>query len=137
MKHNLTLLISAAVAICAIGISSAQLIETPKPAPTNAELAAQSIIDSVNAEITHRVKVHQVCWDTLWKNQREGVTPAAVLAALGVKAGLVFGFASENLDHIDRCAKLVGKTRADFIPDADCVPPVAFTVNSDGTVTLN
>ena len=137
MKNTLTRIASVMLASFLIGIASAQLIDTPKPAPTSAELAAQSIIDSINDEIMHRVKQHQACWETLWRNQREGVTPAAVLAALGVKAGLVFGFASENLDHIDRCAKLVGKTRADFIADADCIPPVAFTLHNDGTVTLN
>lgn len=32
---------------------------------------------------------------------------------------------------------MVGKTRSDFISDADCIPPVPFTVHADGTVTLD
>lgn len=115
----------------------AQLIATPEsPLPTAAELAAESIIDAINAEIDHRVKVHKVAFETLWRNTREGATPEAILLKLGTKAALVLQFAGENIDHIDRCAKLVGKTRADFIPDADCVPPRELVFHSDGTVTL-
>lgn len=134
MKKTLTRIIIAAVTLSS---AVAQLIDTPKPEPTSAELAAQSIVDAVNAEIMHRIAVHRVCFDTIWKNERPGATPAAVLAKLGTKAALIFGFASENLAHIDRCAQMVGKTRADFIADADCTPPVAFTVHADGTVTLD
>ncbi|WP_395734086.1 hypothetical protein [Prosthecobacter sp.] len=136
MKQHLAHLILAAMAAFTL-TTKAQLIDTPKPEPTAAELAAQSVVDAVNAEILHRVAVHQICWNTIWKNERPGATPAAVLAALGTKAGLIFAFASENLDHIDRCAQIIGKTRADFIADADCIPPVAFTVSADGIVTLN
>ncbi|WP_395739284.1 hypothetical protein [Prosthecobacter sp.] len=115
----------------------AQLIDSPKPQPSTVQLAAQSIVDAVNNEIAHRVAVHRICFETLWRNPRPGVTPAAILSELGTKATLVFAFASENLDHIDRCARMVGKTRADFISDADCTPPLAFTAHADGTVTIN
>lgn len=134
MKTALTILATFTLAIAAL---HAQLIESAKPVPTSAELAAQSVVDAVNSEITRRVNIHTVCWNTIWKNEREGATPAAVLAALGSKAVLVFSFASENLDHIDRCARLVGKTRADFIPDADCIPPLPYTAHADGTITLD
>ena len=137
MKQKLTGIIIAAAAVITLISAHAQLIETAKPEPTAAELAAQSVVDAVNDEILHRVKIHQTCWQTIWKNDRPGATPAAVLAALGTKAGLIFAFASENLDHIDRCAKMVGKTRVDFISDADCIPPMAYTVHADGTVTIN
>lgn len=136
MKTHLNLFAACILTACALSLH-AQLIETVKPEPTAAELAAQSVVDAVNNEITRRVNVHKVCWDTIWRNTREGATPAAVLAALGSKAVLVFSFASENLDHIDRCAKLVGKTRADFIKDADCIPPLAYTAHADGTITLD
>jgi len=115
----------------------AQLITTAEPAPpTAAELAAESIIEAINSEIDHRVKVHKIAFDTLWKNTREGATTEAILLKFGTKATLVLQFASENIDHIDRCAKLVGKTRADFIPDADCIPPRELVFHADGSVTL-
>lgn len=136
MKYSLASIILAAATFLTLMSAHAQLIDTPKPMPTSAELAAQSVIDAVNSEITRRVNIHTVCWNTIWKNEREGATPAAVLAALGSKAVLVFSFASENLDHIDRCARLVGKTRADFIADADCIPPLPYTPHADGTITL-
>lgn len=114
-----------------------QLIESPAaPPPTAAELAAASIVDAINAEIKHRVEVHRVCFSTLWRNTREGATPAAVLQALGTQARAVFQFSSENLEHIQRCAALVGKTRQDFISDVDCTPPVQLVFHNDGHVTI-
>lgn len=129
------ILATLAVFTLSIAALNAQLINTAKPEPSAAELAAQSIIDAVNGEIAHRVAIHKVCFDTLWKNAREGATPAAILKKLGGKAALVFQFSRENLEHIERCAKLVGKTRADFISDAECTPPVELTFHADGTVT--
>lgn len=136
MKRKLACLILAASAVLSL-FASAQLIDSVKPEPTAAELAAQSVVGAVNAELSRRVASHQVCFQTIWRNERPGATPAAVLAALGTKAALIFAVANENVLHIGRCAKLVGKTRADFITDADCVPPQAFTVHSDGRVTLD
>ena len=126
-----------AVYSLAFGLLQAQLIGTAPTPPTTAELAAQSVIDTLNAEIDHRVKVHKTLMDTVWRNQRDGATPAAILAALGTNAKLVFALADENLTNIGNCAVLVGKTRADFIADEDCIPPLAFTMHNDGTVTLN
>lgn len=117
-------------------LASAQLIQTAKPEPTAAELAAESIIDSINAEISHRVGVHKTVFETLWRNTRPGATPAAILQHLGGKAALIFQFSRENLDHIDRCAKLVGKTRQDFLSDADCTPPSELVFHANGTVTI-
>jgi hypothetical protein len=132
MKHLLLLL-----TLCTSLSSHAQLIEsaatTPPPA---AKLAADSIVDAINNEIKHRVAVHKVAFETLWKNTREGATPAAILEQLGTSAVLVFRFSRENLDHIDRCAKLVGKTRADFLTDAECTPPHELVYHADGRVTL-
>lgn len=133
-RCRLGLIITASALLCLF--ASAQLIQTTKPEPTAAELAADSVIDAVNDEIKRRVANHQVCFQTVWRNERPGATPAAVLAALGTKARLIFAFAAENVAHIERIALMVGKTRADFIPDADCIPPAAFTIHNDGTVTL-
>lgn len=115
----------------------AQLIATTvAPSPTAAELAAESIIDAINGEIDHRVKVHKIAFETLWKNTREGATPDAILAQLGTNAALVFQFSRENLDHINRCAKLAGKTRKDFLSDEECTPPSELVFHANGTVTL-
>lgn len=138
MKQKLTgIIIAASAALVLISAHAQQLIDAPKVEPTAAELAAQSVVEAVNAEILHRVKIHEICWSTIWTNERPGATPAAVLAALGTRAALIFAFASENIDHIERVAALVGKTRADFIKDEDCVPPAAFTMHQDGRVTLD
>lgn len=135
MKH---LLLSFVILHSAFVIpASGQLIESPTPPhPPAAQLAAESIIDAINGEIKRRVAVHKIAFETLWKNTREGATPAAILEKLGTKAALIFQFSRENLDHIERCAKLVGKTRADFLSDAECTPPHELVFHPDGTVTL-
>jgi hypothetical protein len=132
MKHHLLLLL----AFCAPLSVSAQLIPTTDAQPPPAKLAAESIIDAINGEIKHRVAVHKIAFETLWKNTREGATPAAILEQLGTSAVLVFQFSRENLEHIDRCAKLVGKVRADFLSDAECTPPHELVYHADGRVTL-
>jgi len=132
MKHLLLLLL----AFCAPFSVSAQLIPTSPAQPPPAKLAADSIVNAINNEITHRVAVHKIAFETLWKNTREGATPAAILEQLGTSAVLVFQFSRENLDHIDRCAKLVGKTRADFLSDAECTPPHELVYHTDGRVTI-
>jgi hypothetical protein len=115
---------------------SAQLIDTAKPAPSKAQLAADSIVDAINAEITHRVAVHKTAWETLWRNEREGATPEAILSAMGTKASLVFAFSRENLQHIARCAQLVGKAPTDFLPAEYLSSPRELVIHNDGRVTL-
>ena len=121
--------------LCA-SLSHAQLIPTTVAQAPTAKLAAESIIDAINGEIKHRVAVHKIAFETLWKNTRDGATPAAILEQLGTSAVLVFRFSRENLDHIDRCAKLVGKSRADFLSDAECTPPHELVYHDDGRVTI-
>ena len=130
MKTLLLILLSA----CSL---HAQLITKTETEKTAAQLAAESIVDAINAELTHRVQVHKVAFETLWHNPREGATPEAIIAEFGNKAALVFAFSAENLAHIERCAQLVGKTRADFLSDAECTPPRRLVIHSDGTVTLH
>jgi hypothetical protein len=130
-------LLILAVFALAITALHAQLIESASPPPpTAAKLAAESIIDAINSEIKHRVAIHKIAFETLWHNPREGATPSAILQHLGTTAALVFQFSRENLDHIDRCAKLVGKTRADFLSDAECTPPYELVFHANGTVTI-
>ena len=113
------------------------LIETyTPPPPTAAELAAKSIIETINSEIEHRVKVHQNAWDTIWANEREGATPAAILANLGTHAALVFAFSRINLQHIAACCDLVGKQPTDFLPAKYLETPQPITAHDDGTVSL-
>ena len=115
---------------------SAQLIDTAKPAPSKAQLAADSIVDAINNEITHRVAVHKIAWETLWQNTREGATPEAILAQLGTKASLVFQFSKANLEHIAACAELVRKKPTDFIAAKYLSSPHELVYHADGTVTL-
>ena len=100
MKHTFYILAAFALFITVL---HAQLIESAAPPPTASQIAAESIIEAINGEIKHRVAVHRIAFETLWKNTREGATPAAILEKLGTKAALVFQFSRENIDNIDRC----------------------------------
>jgi len=133
MKHTLFFLLLSITSTFAD--APAKLIEPPSSAPSAAKLVAQDLVDMVNDEITRRVMSHQIGFAKIWRNEK--ATAAESLAELGTRAALVFAFASENIDHIDRCARMVGKKRSDFIRDEDCIPPLPFTVHADGTVTLD
>lgn len=127
----------AIFAILALTLSHAQLIDTATAQPPPAsQLAAESIIEAINAEIKHRVSVHQIAWETLWLNARPGATPEAILAQLGTNAALVFQFSRENLEHITRCAALVGKQPTDFIEAKYLRSPRELVHHADGRVTL-
>lgn len=115
--------------------AAAQLIDPPNNQAVKAQAAAEQIISRINGEIDRRVRVHQEAFDTLWHN-RDGASPDAILAQLGTKAGLIFKFSAENIDHIDRCAKIVGKTAADFLAAKYLSSPRALVFHDDGSVTL-
>jgi hypothetical protein len=133
MKKTILIL---ALSILAFACVHSQLIDTPATAKPAAQLAAESIVEAINLEIKHRVDVHKVAWETLWQNTRPGATPEAILAQLGTKAALVFQFSRENLEHITRCAALVGKQPTDFIEQKYLATPRQLTFQSNGTVTL-
>ncbi len=132
MKTHLVIL---AAALFAMPLQ-AQLIDAPTAQTPAAKLAADSIVEAINSEITHRVSVHKVAWETLWENSREGATPEAILEHMGNKASLVFAFSRANLEHIAACAQLVGKTPTDFIPVKYLSSPRTLVFHADGTVTL-
>lgn len=128
-------IITLAIVLAFTPAAQSQLIDTAKPQSTAARLAADSIIESINAEITHRVSVHKVAWETLWENTREGATPDSVLAEFGTKARLVFAFSKANLEHIKACAEIVGKQPTDFLPAKYWSSPRTLVFHADGTVT--
>lgn len=45
--------------------------------------------------------------------------------------------AGTNVAHIATVAAMIGKTLHDYLHPDDYVPPRPYTINEDGTVTLN
>jgi hypothetical protein len=45
--------------------------------------------------------------------------------------------AGENVEHIAALAAIDGKTLNDFLDPSEYAPPVAYTANPDGTITIN
>lgn len=108
----------------------------PPPETPKAQVFAEALIATINAELTRRIACHREAFTSIWGNGSAGPTAAEIFAALGTNGALVCAVADENLAHIGRLAQLVGKSRADFLSDAECTPPATLVVHVDGTVTL-
>lgn len=113
----------------------AQLIESTLTPDNLATTAAERIVTRINGELERRVAMHRELFTAIWSDPL-GAPPETILAKLGAKASLVFALSAENLRHIDACAKLVGKTRQDFLPDSLVTPPRELVHHADGRVTL-
>ena len=108
----------------------------PPPAPeTKARLTARDIAASVEVEFQRRLQEHSRIFGILWKSAD---TPDDILAELnemGV-AGSVLQFARTNVEQIAAIAASVGISLTDVLPPSGYIPPRAFVVHEDGTVTL-
>lgn len=123
------------LALCSL-LSAQELIPTtPPPEKTAAEKIADSLIETMNAEVKHRVEIHKQIFDVVWHDER--ATPQQILAALGTKAKLLFQVSAANKAHLQTLATTVGKTLNDFLPAEYQTPPLPFTIHNDGTVTID
>lgn len=104
-----------------------ELIPVEKPQRTAAQDIADKLAEDINAEISRRVELHQSLFQSFWKNP--DATPEQIAEALGTKARTFFAVAAENVAHIERLAKLVGKTLDDFLPAADRERPKDILIN--------
>lgn len=112
--------------------AKAQIITVPATSP--AVTIAQGVAQELNHEFLRRVGMHRSIFATIWRNP--DATPDAIIAALGNQGARLFQLSSENLQHIDHIAELLGKDVSDYIPAADRVPPRQVILHPDGTVTL-
>lgn len=112
--------------------AQAQIITAPATSP--AVTIAQGVAQELNQEFLRRVGMHRRLFNAVWRSP--DATPDDIIAALGNQGARLFQLSSENLQHIDRIAELLGKDVSDYIPAADRVPPRQVILHPDGTVTL-
>ena len=107
----------------------------PDTKPPVAESIAAGLLREVDAEAARRVGQHVDWWRAFWQSPES--TPAEIAAAMGSSAGLFFGVASVNIQHIAGVAQMLGKTPVDIGVPVECLStPVAVTVNPNGSVTI-
>ena len=106
----------------------------PAPVVPAIESFAVNELAHVNASLARRIEEHTTRFGAFWRTY--DFTPDAILLQFGSSAIIWLQAAAESVDHINRLAGIVGKTIADFMPSTDYVPPRAFVVAADGTVTL-
>lgn len=107
----------------------------PYPAPPALEAHTKNELGHVNSSLARRVEEHVARFAAFWRDYR--FTPDQILEQMGADALTWLRVAAESIEHINRLATIVGKTAADFISAENFVPPRAFIVSAEGSVTLS
>lgn len=114
------------------------LIPVPtSPTPTPAEVVANTIIQSVNAQVPTRVAALKNIWETLWENHR--ATPQEIFDELGGNGALVLLAGQLAVTDLTNIAQAIGKTPEELIGDAKYLTvkhPVTIAENGVVTVTM-
>jgi hypothetical protein len=110
------------------------LLEIDQPQRNIPQEIATTLIQAMNAEADRRAGIQRDSYNAFWHSTE--ATPQQIADAMGIKAGLFFALASENVTHIARSAALVGKELGDFLQPSEYAPPVAIEYHQDGTVTI-
>jgi hypothetical protein len=111
------------------------LIDLPAPySIPEIEKIALNELNFINHSLLRRIEEHKLKYKAFWQNYDH--TPDSILEAMGTNAAIWLAAAAENVEHISRLAAIVGKTVNDFLSPDFYVPPRAFIVNPDYTVTL-
>lgn len=112
-----------------------QIISLPEPfeIPEVRKIALNGL-SFINSSLSRRVEEHKMCFDAFWKNYDH--TPDSILAEMGSSAIVWLALAGESVEHIGRSAAIINKTVNDFIDPSMYVPPRAFIINPDLSVTL-
>jgi hypothetical protein len=79
--------------------------------------------------------MHQRIFPLVWTS--DDYTPTEFFAEAGTQAVKFMRIAGENVEHIAALAAIDGKTLHDFLDPSEYTPPRAYTVHSDGTITIN
>lgn len=78
--------------------------------------------------------MHQRIFPLVWSSNE--YTPEEFFAEAGTQAVKFMQIAGENVEHIAALAAIDGKELNDFLSPSEYVPPLPYTANPDGTITL-
>ena len=106
----------------------------PPPEPP-ARTAVRKLFLTPDEELQRRAAIHREGFALVW---RSGTHSAAeYFEEAGTDGGLFMQIAGTNVAHIATVAAMIGKTLHDYLQPADYVPPQAYTIHEDGTVTID
>jgi len=111
------------------------LTHPPKPADPAARAAVRTIFQEVSYELQRRIALHQNLFQKVWHST--DYTPQEFFDECGAQGAKFLAIAGANVEHIAALAVIDGKTINDLMDPAEYVPPVSYSINQDGSVTLS
>ena len=112
------------------------LTHPPQPADPAARAAVRTIFQEVSYELQRRIALHQNLFQKVWGQSNE-YTPQEFFDECGPQGEKFLAIAGANVEHIASLAVIDGKTLNDLIDPSEYVPPVSYSINQDGSVTLS
>jgi hypothetical protein len=99
------------------------------------ERIAAGLLREIEAECQRRIGQHCDWWRAFWQSPE--ASPQEICDKMNGSAGLFFGIASVNKNHILAVCQMLGKTPEELGVDPVCLmTPQNVTINSDGTATI-
>jgi len=106
----------------------------PPPEPP-ARVAVRKLFLTPDEELHRRAAIHREGFALVW---RSGTHSAAeYFEEAGTDGALFMEIAGTNVQHIAMVATMIGKALHDYLLPEDYVPPRPYTINDDGTVTID
>jgi hypothetical protein len=107
----------------------------PETAPPVAERIAADLLRDIEQECQRRIGQHCDWWRAFWQSTE--ATPQEICDKMNSSAGLFFGIATVNKNHILAVCQMLGKTPEELGVDPECLStPQNVTINPDGTATI-
>jgi hypothetical protein len=106
----------------------------PLTEPT-ARAAVRKLFLTPDEELVRRAAVHREGFALVWRSGTHSAEE--YFEEAGTDGGLFMQIAGTNVQHIATVAAMIGKTLHDYLLPEDYVPPRPYTLNEDGTVTVN
>lgn len=80
------------------------------------------------------VRSFKESFSKVWFNEHH--TPQEIFTEFGTSGGSFFLAAQAAVQFIATFAQINGQTLEDYLAESDYTPPLAYTINNDGTVTI-
>ena len=111
------------------------IFANPTPAIPVAQAAYQGVLDFNAGAFVAQVAAFKEAFARIW-NRQDGVTPQQMFDQAGTNAGNLFAAANASVAYFTAMAAANGQTLANYLQPADYTPPLPYTINADGTVTV-
>jgi hypothetical protein len=107
----------------------------PETVPPVSEAIAAGLLREIDRECKRRIGQHCDWWRAFWQSTE--ATPQEICDRMNGSAGLFFGIATVNKNHILAVCQMLRKTPEELGVDPECLStPHSVTINQDGTATI-